>query len=240
MTTNGYLLSPERLERQVALGITSYQISLDGWGETHDNSRVRSDGGATFERIWRNLLRARETDLRFKITLRVHFSPLNWQGLPKLLDAIREHFDGDERFRVFFKAVGRYGGSNDGKMQVFSKEQQSHLHGQLMERLGKGVKASNLDSAPTYVCYASQPNSLVVRADGSLVKCTVALNEAPNQVGHLNPDGTLSVQTERMQQWFVGIEKMDAKILSCPLDTVSRAHRAASEEAGRVRLNVVS
>jgi len=37
-TTNGYLLSPERFSELLKLGVTSYQISLDGYGSKHDRT----------------------------------------------------------------------------------------------------------------------------------------------------------------------------------------------------------
>jgi len=42
-----------------------------------------------------------------------------------------------------------------------------------------------------YICYASKANSLVIRADGRIAKCTVALNDERNHIGDLKPDGSL-------------------------------------------------
>src|SRR5262245_45235604 len=76
-TTNGYLLTPAVLAELVDLGVTGYQISFDGPREYHDRKRVLAGGGGSFDRIWGNLLAAREVDKAFSITIRVHLDQEN-------------------------------------------------------------------------------------------------------------------------------------------------------------------
>jgi uncharacterized protein len=44
-----------------------------------------------------------------------------------------------------------------------------------------------------HVCYAARPNSLLIRADSSVGKCTVLLNDERNKIGTLQADGTVSM-----------------------------------------------
>ncbi|MFG2860265.1 radical SAM protein [Streptomyces sioyaensis] len=75
MTTNGYLLDVTTAERLAGLGVGSYQISLDGPQAVHDTTRVRADGGKSFQRIGENLLALRDSALPLRILLRIHLTP---------------------------------------------------------------------------------------------------------------------------------------------------------------------
>jgi uncharacterized protein len=67
------------------------------------------------------------------------------------------------------------------------------------------------------ICYASIHNSLVIRANGMVGKCTVALKNPANAVGGLLPDGTLRIDNARLRPWLRGWESGDEETLGCPL-----------------------
>jgi uncharacterized protein len=67
------------------------------------------------------------------------------------------------------------------------------------------------------VCYASRANSFLVRADGTLAKCTVALSHPQNRVGRLLEDGTVELDAEKMQGWMRGLWSEDGDELRCPM-----------------------
>jgi uncharacterized protein len=66
------------------------------------------------------------------------------------------------------------------------------------------------------MCYASKPNSFLIRPNGQIRKCTVALDDPINNVGYLNPDGTLEIDNDVLRQWFIGLETLDLETLKCP------------------------
>lgn len=68
-----------------------------------------------------------------------------------------------------------------------------------------------------YICYAGKPNSLGIRANGSLNKCTVALSDDRNSVGKINKDGTLTLNNERYSSWIKGFTTLDSWQMGCPL-----------------------
>lgn len=51
MTTNGYLLTKDRAGKLLSLNLYSYQITVDGGAEYHDNLRVLKNGGPTWEKF---------------------------------------------------------------------------------------------------------------------------------------------------------------------------------------------
>ena len=188
-TTNGYLLSPERFSELLRLGVTSYQISLDGYRENHDRTRRRIDGSGTFLKIWENLLATRQFKEKFFIMLRVHFTPSTLDHVAELVEKLNAEFGEDTRYGIFFKAISRLGGSNDHQIERSSdvwKETAKAKLTTLVKRKDKGVVDP---TATAYLCYAAEPNSLVIRSNGQLARCTVAFNDPRNQIGYLQSDG---------------------------------------------------
>ena len=55
MTTNAYLLISEKFEKLVSIGLTNYQITVDGLRDTHDKGRPLANGGGSWEKIIQNL-----------------------------------------------------------------------------------------------------------------------------------------------------------------------------------------
>lgn len=223
MTTNAVKLDLPMFERMVAAGVVDYQISLDGPKEHHDTKRVHAGGQPTFDRIWRNLVAASRTDLDFRIMLRIHVDGDNEASLPRLLDSCRETFGGDPRFRVWFRPLSKLGGNNDETLNVL-EEQEDDARVKELRQLSVDAGLSEApcekEDADPMVCYASRANSFVIRSDGYLGKCTVALSNPRNRVGRLRPDGTVDIETERMLPWMRGLFSGEKSELMCPLQTL--------------------
>ena len=67
------------------------------------------------------------------------------------------------------------------------------------------------------ICYAAKANSFVVRANGRLNKCTVALEHPNNQVGNIKEDGTVELLPQKMMMWMRGLESGNPDELGCPM-----------------------
>ncbi|MGW8365713.1 radical SAM protein [Streptomyces wedmorensis] len=219
MTTNGYMLDGGTAEHLAGLGIRAYQISLDGPDEYHDRTRVRADGKETFQQIWRNLLSVRECSAPVRMLLRIHLTPENMPVMPEFLTRIRDTFLDDSRFSVFLKRVVRLGGPNDETMDVLESDDPKIAD--LKKLLVQGGSSERV-FAPEEVCYAARANSLLVRADGRLGKCTVALSDPANTIGRLLPDGSLEVDNPRLRPWLQGWESRDPELNACPYTAFTR------------------
>ena len=217
ITTNGYMLSRPVFAKLLELGVRQYQISLDGPRAWHDKYRRLKNGRGTFDRIWANLLATKEVEGRFKILVRVHINKDNQADLPEFIDAYRRTFQDDRRFSLFLRPLSRLGGANDRVLPVLGDEE-GEKAAKSLAKLAKGCsvkqfKAKNL--AP--ICYASRVNSLVVRADGAINKCTVAFEHPSNQVGRLREDGRLELENEKLRRWLRGVQSRRPAELQCPL-----------------------
>lgn len=226
MTTNGSKLTEATLARLVGCGITGFQITLDGDRDVHNLTRIKANGQGSFDEIWRNLLAASGTKYGFSITLRVHVSPQNYAGLDCFIDKIHDNFGSDPRFSTYFHKVSNLGGGTKDLMSYAEYGEKVSLLTDKVKRLwsstNDGIARSEQDlPALGYICYAARPNSLLVRADGRIGKCTVAFDDSRNDLGRINQDGTVSINNQKLALWMAGFSNMDDKSLACPLSKLA-------------------
>jgi len=221
MTTNGSLLSRRRFERLLELGVRSFHISLDGTRDTHDTMRQRLGGGGSFDAIWRNLLALRRSPESFEVTLRLHVTRDNREALDELLLLLAGEIGGDRRFSVMFKAIRRFGGPNDEYLPIIPAEQEGEMLGRLV---GRAVELGLHEEQDVFAkpgmlpgCYAAALSSYVVRSNGDLAKCTVALDHPNNHIGTLQPDGTVAIDSAKMTGWLRGALNGEEKSIQCPM-----------------------
>ncbi|MFH1465255.1 MAG: radical SAM protein [Pseudomonadota bacterium] len=219
LSTNGTLLTPELAGQLIAVGMDTFQVSLDGPPEYHDLVRVDRFGGGSFSRIWGNLVALHDTDIPFQVNLRLHLSPTNRHLLGDFVEWICMHLGGDERFRLFFKALAPLGGELDRETDYFTPEEQLRLRSQLDAQLA-GRMGSTSPALAGYVCYAARPTAFVIRADGSIVKCTVGLEDPANQIGRLLPDGSMDLDQTAFRRWVRGAAVLDQEAMRCPRNSL--------------------
>lgn len=223
ITTNAYRLDWETFCRLVAVGVVDYQITLDGPKDIHDRRRLRSDGSGTFDRIWGNLKtiaeRSTELSIDFRIELRLHYDRASASQLEPLVEDICTELIPSGRFLVKFHEIEPLGGPFDSELDR-PTEREHEIVRALSRRIEKALGAHVAHVArdvQDYICYAAKANSFVVRADGRIGKCTVALKDPRNDVGRLNADGTITWYEGRLDPWLRGIPTQDSDILACPL-----------------------
>lgn len=223
MTTNGYLLVPETADRLLAWGIRRFQITIDGSPEDHNRSRPARDGSGTFDTIFRNLQAMRARQDAFSIAIRVNFDQRNQQRLREFLDLLQQEFSGDARFQLMFRAVGKWGGTNDSNLEVCGIDEglkvQSEMRSEAQKR---GLKLTDdirtVNGFASQVCYAARPYNFIVGADGQLMKCTVDLDKQDrNVVGILSPDGDLNLDFDKFAMWTEPAFESDKQCRKCTM-----------------------
>jgi len=211
ITTNGSLLDVKTLTTLVALKQNRFQISIDGAKDHHDTTRLTRSGRGSFDKIWERLLAAAATDLDFHITLRIHVTAFNQQSVLEFCDLFTLELAQDPRFSLFFKAIEDLGGNNQSQLQPLLDEGKPR---QVAAQLQQKYYPKPNDKH--YICYAAKPNSLAIRANGALNKCTVALQDAGNVIGKINPDGSLEVNNQVFSTWIQGFVGLDTWKMACP------------------------
>lgn len=245
VTTNGYLLCDATLHELAALGILEYQITLDGPEETHNKTRRRADGKGTFETIWRNLESMTRSSLALRIILRIHYSEVNYRRIPILLTELRALVGDDERFILHLKSVENLGGPTASNIPKWAPGRRQDIHRELSALL----PSKKVTRIGDYICYAARPNSIAIRADGGLAKCTVDLNDEKNDVGWIDEYGKLHWNYSKLSYWFRGYSGMSADELTCPAHTkylpqkripIYPQQEGQAPEANTSKLNIVS
>ena len=235
ITTNAYVLTFDLFEELLSYEQRFFQITLDGWQEGHDAVRKLANGRRTFQQIWDNLCATKRSDEQFSIQIRIHVRRNNRESLEILVDNLAREFGGDERYTLDFEHLRNLGGPGGSTVErPLSINELREIEISLRSRFSAAAAAmsstASVPGAPLsesqvgvaantipYICYAAKPNSILIRADGRLGKCTVALNDDRNTIGHISRDGTMKLNNERVRPWVRGLSDLDPNALSCPL-----------------------
>jgi uncharacterized protein len=220
LSTNGYNLSLSVAKELVRLNQSDFQISLDGTKIHHDKTRHLISGKGTFNRIFKNIINIKSSDLDINILLRLHLMPNNVADIENLIGVLSNTLNGDPRFKILLKPVSDLGGPKTGCISTLDKNDTDSAILQVqskMNSLPKNMKLKTVSIDEDYVCYAARPNSLMVRTDGSIGKCTVALRSIYNCIGQLHKDGSMDINNSLIKLWGRGYATMNRNELACPL-----------------------
>ena len=200
MTTNAYALTIDKLSNLVNLGVKYFQITLDGLKETHDASRCMVNGNGSWEKISRNLIHAKNSNVGFKITIRTNFDSKIISNIDEYLSFLSKNFTNDNRFLFHFEAVKKLGGKQDDTLNIDVNE--SSEWSKLINNTNQfGLKMHLYSATPfSYMCYASKVNHLVVDTDGTLMKCTICIDSEHNVVGKTSNIG-FEIEDEKICNW---------------------------------------
>ena len=231
MTTNGMLLTRSRLDRLAACEVRSFQVTLDGPQAVHDRRRVMRRGEGSFAAVWKTLEMLKAAPLSLDVLIRMHFDPRTLEDLLGesgfVRTAAKALVKGDQRFRFHFHALGRLGSPNDQETPVFetSVEERAAIEKLIGEALAADCSPAQvvqyrrdaaLGEAGHTICYAARANAFVIRSDGRVAKCTVALEDDRNTVGRLCENGDIVVDPSRHLPWLQGLVSGDPAAMSCP------------------------
>jgi uncharacterized protein len=223
MTTNGFLLDRHMVRALCFAGVSRYQITLDGVGAVHDETRRRAGKSASsFLTIWRNLQYIRDSSIPVSVLIRLHITSTGQNCIEKAVDAISAEFLADSRFSIAIRPIVDMGGDVKDIPDPMPKEYIDAL----LRRAYGSAPGRLLDSVPQpYICYAAKSNSLIVRSDGSLSKCTVMLNDDANKIGWLTMDGQIEFDSAKLKSWIVPSLAGDVDVAQCPAKIMPRQAR---------------
>ncbi|MFC1898081.1 radical SAM protein [Candidatus Cloacimonadota bacterium] len=210
MITNGYLLSLEDFISYYELGVKSYQITLDGFGSDHNETRFLDNGDGTFDVIWENMKKIKDLKGDFEIIVRHNFLKNRYENSRKLLAEFITEFGNDSRFSIYFRPVYNYS-QKDNEIAKISNDICGQKEGLFLQldldnRFLKQKKKSannilNLPlPMPTPSWCDSERNFFVIGADGKIFKCDSYIDENDKHVGHLLDSGEIKYNN-RLKLW---------------------------------------
>jgi len=231
------LLSTELVEELSKYNHARFQITLDGYGEDHNMTRVLANGRGSFRVVWNNIVNLKKSKLEFQITLRLHITTDNYSSMKKMIMEINKVIGKDTRFNVHFHNIVNLGGPNTDKIITLNKKKYLGILKEFTSLLKIKSDSEVSKKINKSICYAAKPNSLLIRADGRIGKCTVLLDNPLNDVGKFLPNGEIEINNNKLKPWMYGFNLPDSGILSCPAANGLKLYEKKHGEA--LLLNVV-
>lgn len=216
-TSNGVLITPGHFERLYGLGVTYYQITIDGLEDTHNLYRQGADGTGSFKKIIANLKYMAGTDYDFEVTIRTNFNSDVFRKAHEFYKFIATNFD--QRFHVYYEGIKKLGGSNDRELDVLDKSEVSESSVDIAAYIRQfGLKNDVIDEMTlpfNRICYATKHNDFIVDYDGSVLKCTLSLDDELNKIGRIYKDGTMEINDYKHAKWVGKKSQLAEKCKTC-------------------------
>ena len=211
ITTNGYLLTAARAERLCATGLLSYQITMDGPPEIHNERRLLKGPGDSFERIFDNLCNLARTEPRANIKLRINFDAGTLPEVPTLLRMIPAELRA--RMHVVLERIFGQGTLfiNKSMQKVALETEQCY---ELARSLGFAVTTTPLEPGKLTYCYADRVSQFLFNHDGDVFKCTVGKFTPEERLGVLDPAGRIVWEGSGYIDWMA-VPAIDDKCKGC-------------------------
>lgn len=205
MTTNGYLVSEEMASKMNAIGLNSFQITLDGGKCFHNKTRFSAKEKNSYDTIVQNITMLCRKIQKVDMTVRINYTPKNLDSVSE----IAESFPGDvrEMIAIVPQMVWQY--KNEFNLM------EEKLKKQMDAFVSHGFKKSFSDLECSG-CYAENMRQFVVNYDLSVFKCTARDFSEKYSIGRIDKDGRF-IPKPLYFDYFVASSLESPKCLECHL-----------------------
>ena len=187
MITNGYLLTPEKINCLNDLQITYITITLDGMKETHDSRRTLKDGSGTFDKIVENIDSLMQSDYSGDVSIRVNIDETNADDFLKVYKFIENRYP--EQF--LSKKIGIYPCPIADVQQNFdvsacaNYEFMGNFFTKFASEQGFNSTLTLYPKMNLEGCCLTRKNHYVVGPSGELYKCYLDIGKESEIVGNV-------------------------------------------------------
>ena len=195
-TTNGSLLSEERIQELKKYNFNFAQITLDGDRDTHNKTRCYTNGKGSFDKIVENIKLLAKNEI--KVTLRINYTKDNIEGVGDIPFEFEDLSREEKKFiDVSFHRVWQ---ETDFDSSIIEKSISNFVE--------TGFVASRLVLGS--YCYGDLRNSVVINYNGDIFKCTAVDFENTQRDGYLNAKGEIVWENNSLEK------RMEAKYSNKP------------------------
>jgi uncharacterized protein len=181
-TTNGLLINQEMLNTCLKYGVNSFQITLDGHRERHNQVRYVSKERGSYDEIVSNIKLCLAN--KFNVSVRLNISEETIEKLHLILDDFIDINETDKTYLNFsFHEVWQEPKDIDDEIQAIVNSFRSQGFNSL-------YKGANLDTVRNS-CYADKKNHATINYNGEVFKCTARDFESSSKEGVLNDKGLI-------------------------------------------------
>lgn len=202
MISNGYLFNDVIINKAKNLwNLKQVQITLDGLKDTYQRIKKINDINA-FDKVISNIKLLAKHEI--KVSIRLNYSSENFDEIIELIEFLSKNIEEKSFVRVYAKRL--FEESDKDETTKMDKKIFKHL-------IRTGFTKNNINlNKPVYLpCMANNINNLIINADGSILKCSRAINSEYGIIGHIKnfkPNPNISI-------WCSST--LDKKCLKCQL-----------------------
>lgn len=204
VTTNGYLLTPQNIDILLASKVRNLFITIDGIKELHDTQRILADGSPSFDTIIQNLLYIKNNiaTRALAVSIRTNMTKNHLDTLHEYYSFYDDLFGDDDRFSLYAKPVGNYGGARVLSIKDDLLNGMNSIYETLAGTHGKIKFFWNINDLciGSGACPSRRFNKFTIGCDGSVHKCDEDVSGHP--IGHLYPDGNMELNEEEHAKWL--------------------------------------
>ena len=221
ITTNGYLLTPQNIEKLIQCKVTSYTITIDGLANTHDNLRFLKGKYPTFDRIIANLLHIKNNVKcsSLRVVIRTNLTKEISKHIDEYYTFYNETFGDDKRFSLFVRPVRDAGGERVKEISsdLLTNQQMDQVLLKLADKVQTGgitFLSNDSELQPAgYTCPAICVGKYTIDVEGKVSKCDSV--EESLAIGQLDKDGNLQLCGTNEDDWMTGCFKYEPECEDC-------------------------
>ena len=194
-TSNGFLLTDEMISFLSKFDC-SFQITLDGGKEEHNNTRFGKGGIPSYDKILENVVKLAKAGIM--ITLRINYTAKNAESTKAIVDWLSTVPEDIRcKIEVDYQRVWQ-DKTTEGVDATY------HLIKDLrreIRKLGYVTLNNRILHGVTNSCYGDRYNHVLVNYDGSLFGCTAREFNKENSFGNISENGFVW-DKEKHEQWY--------------------------------------
>lgn len=183
MTSNGFRLTKDVIEKCTETKLSTIQVTLDGNRELHNKTR-NQNGSPSFDIILNNIINYCKNHKDNKIILRVNYTnEVIKAGMKDVFESIPPEVR--EQMEISFHRVWQTVGVEKSKNDVANNVK--HI-----ENMNFAIsRNTSFERYKGVVCYADSENYANINYDGSVYRCTADDYNKENRLGYLNEEGVI-------------------------------------------------
>ena len=208
ITTNAYLLTEKVYDKLVNYGFYYIQVTVDGFAETHDKTRVLADGRPTWQTIINNLKYINTKNDNVTIALRTNYNKDNIETLDDYCAWIEKNFD-NKKFKFNLYPVSKF--SEEVREEYISGDFDNEVAA-LRKKYDRTEDVSAKMLLPfSYACKCANISFYTISVSGLISKCEQTYNGDYRDFGYLSDDGEFVIDGDEMKKWTENFETEDCK-----------------------------
>ena len=205
ITTNGYLINENIINKLNKISLNSFQITLDGNEERHNKIR-NHNGEPTFNKIIENIILICKYVKNSHVTLRINYDRKTLADIIELIPRFPKNIR--KQITITFQKV----------FQIETLMEENQLLKSVTEKFANaGYILSYWAFRPNsfFTCYSDKLLHAVVNFDGNVYKCTARDYGEKIRAGYLENDGQIKWNNTLLSNMFANATFENDHCLSC-------------------------